>query len=72
MARTMFNVKTDINPGAETYGYYVMTRSSAAKIIANGADDLPLVDIDMKRYQSPILLLRLAFAIADKKSVKLK
>ena len=70
VARTMFNVKTDINPGAETYGYYVM--SGAAKIIANGADDLPLVDIDMKRYQSPILLLRLAFAIADKKSVKLK
>ncbi|MCU2259582.1 DUF2184 domain-containing protein [Enterococcus faecalis] len=57
VARTMFNVKTDINPGAETYGYYVMTRSGAAKIIANGADDLPLVDIDMKRYQSPIFTI---------------
>ena len=45
VARTMFNVKTDINPGAETYAYNVMTRSGAAKIIANGADDLPLVTL---------------------------
>lgn len=72
VARTMFNVKTDINPGAETYAYNVMTRSGAAKIIANGADDLPLVDIDMKRYQSPILQLLLVFVIVDKKFVKLK
>ncbi|EIP8061267.1 hypothetical protein Q9Q_00014 [Enterococcus faecalis EnGen0078] len=57
VARTLFNVKTDINPGAETYAYNVMTRSGAAKIIANGADDLPLVDVDMKRYQSPIFTI---------------
>lgn len=54
VARRLFNLKTDIHPGAETYGYYVMTRSGAAKIIANGADDLPLVDTDLKRYQQPI------------------
>ncbi len=57
VARSMFNIKTDINPGAETYGYYVMTRSGAAKIIANGADDLPMVDTDMKRYQAPIFTI---------------
>lgn len=59
VARSLFNIKTDIHPGAETYGYNVMTRSGAAKILANGADDLPLVDTDMKRYHQPI------YSIAD-------
>lgn len=54
VARQIFNIKTDVHPGAETYGYNVMTRSGAAKIIANGADDLPLVDTDLKRFQQPI------------------
>jgi hypothetical protein len=49
VARSLFNVKTDVHPGAETYGYNMLTRSGAAKIIANGADDLPLVDVDMTR-----------------------
>ena len=57
IARSIFNVKTDIHPGAESYGYNVMTRSGAAKIIANGADDLPLVDTDMKRFQQPIFTI---------------
>ena len=69
VARTMFNVKTDINPGAETYAYNVMTRSGAAKIIANGADDLPLVDIVINHQ---FLQLLLVFVIVDKKFVKLK
>lgn len=54
VARQLFNLKTNIHPGAETYGYYVMTRSGAAKILANGADDVPLVDTDLTRYQQPI------------------
>lgn len=49
VARSLFNVKTDVHPGAETYGYNMLTRSGAAKIIANGSDDLPLVDVDMTR-----------------------
>ncbi|MFL2133014.1 DUF2184 domain-containing protein [Desemzia sp. FAM 23990] len=49
VARSLFNVKSDVDPGAETYGYNVLTRTGVAKIIANGADDLPLVDVDMKR-----------------------
>lgn len=57
VARQLFNLKTDVHPGAETYGYYVMTRSGAAKIIANGSDDLPLVDTDLTRYQQPIYSL---------------
>lgn len=59
VARQVFNLKTDVDPGAEAYGYNVMTRSGAAKIIANGADDLPLVDSDLERFQQPI------FSVAD-------
>ena len=54
VARSIFNIKTDVHPGAETYGYYVMTRTGAAKIIANGADDIPLVDTDLTRHHQPI------------------
>lgn len=54
VARQVFNVKTDVDPGAENYGYNVMTRSGVAKIIANGADDLPLVDADLERFFQPI------------------
>lgn len=54
VARSILNINTDIHPGAETYGYNVLTRSGAAKIIAHGSDDLPLVDTDLKRYFQPI------------------
>lgn len=60
-ARTIFNLKTDIHPGAETYSYDVLTRSGAAKIIANGADDLPLVDVDLKRTTVNIKTLAIGF-----------
>lgn len=51
-ARQVLNVKSDVDAGAETYSYNVMTRSGVAKILANGADDVPLVDLDMRRvYQ---------------------
>lgn len=48
-ARRMLRLKTDVHPGAETYAYNVMTRSGVAKILANNADDIPLVDLDMRR-----------------------
>lgn len=60
-ARAVFNVKTDIPPGAETVGYDVMTRSGAAKIIANGTNDLPLVDVDVTRYFAKIYTIGLGF-----------
>ncbi|MGY4689339.1 DUF2184 domain-containing protein [Salibacterium sp. K-3] len=47
-ARTLLNVKSNIPRGAETYRYDVMTRTGAAKILAPGASDVPLVDVDMK------------------------
>lgn len=48
-ARSVLGLKTDVDPGAETYSYDVMTRAGVAKILANNADDIPLVDIDMRR-----------------------
>ena len=49
-ARNIFAVKTDIPAGAETYAYDVFTRSGAAKILAPGASDIPLVDADLERH----------------------
>lgn len=49
IGRRLFPVETGINPGAETYGYTYMTRMGAAKIIANGDTNLPMVDTDFKR-----------------------
>lgn len=60
-ARSVFSLKTDIHPGAETYGYNVMTRSGAAKIVANGADDIPLVDTDITRETAKIYSIMAAF-----------
>jgi hypothetical protein len=48
-ARQAISLKTDIPAGAETYAYNIMTRSGVAKILANNADDVPLVDLDMRR-----------------------
>jgi len=53
---------TDVNPGAETYGYSVLTRYGAAKIMANGADDLPLVDEDLERQFQPIYTIALGMS----------
>lgn len=53
-ARAVFPMKTDIHPGAESYGYDIITRSGSAKIVANGADDIPLVDTDKTRETARI------------------
>lgn len=50
IGRTLFNVKSNVPAGAETYSYDVMTRSGSAKILAAGADDIPLVDADKRRH----------------------
>lgn len=60
-ARQCFNLKTDIHPGAETYAYNVLTRSGVAKIMGNVADDLPLVDADLKREFAKIYTIATGF-----------
>ena len=64
VARSILNVKTDVHPGAEFYGYNVLTRSGAAKIIANGADDIPMVDTDMVRHVVTIYSIATSFRIS--------
>lgn len=63
-ARSIFNVKTDVPEGAETYSYDVITRSGAAKILAPGADDIPLVDADMERHTEDIYSIAAAFRVS--------
>lgn len=54
IGRTLFNVKSDVPAAAETYGYDVITRSGSAKVLAPGADDIPLVDADKRREKVDI------------------
>lgn len=63
-ARSVFNVKTDIPAGAKTYSYDVMTRSGAAKILAPGATDVPLVDADLTEETVKIYSIAAAFNIS--------
>lgn len=64
VARSILNVKTDVHPGAEFYGYNVLTRSGSAKIIANGADDIPMVDTDMTRHIVTIYSIATSFRVS--------
>lgn len=63
-ARKVFAVKSDIPAGAETYSYDVITRSGAAKILAPGASDVPLVDADLERHTVNIYSIAAAFNIS--------
>ncbi|MFJ5565213.1 DUF2184 domain-containing protein [Lysinibacillus xylanilyticus] len=63
-ARSIFGVKTDIPPGAKTYSYDVLTRSGAAKILAHGATDVPLVDADLTEETVKIYSIAAAFNIS--------
>ncbi|AJI25038.1 DUF2184 domain-containing protein [Priestia megaterium] len=63
-ARTIFNVKTDVPAGAETYSYDVIKRSGAAKVLAPGAEDIPLVDADMERHTEKIYSVAAAFRVS--------
>ncbi|MDQ0299645.1 hypothetical protein J2S78_002065 [Salibacterium salarium] len=64
IARTLVNVKSDVPDGAETYSYDVMTRTGVAKILASGADDVPLVDADMRRHTVHIYSIAAAFRVS--------
>jgi len=63
-ARSIFALKTDIPAGAKTYSYDVMTRSGAAKILAPGATDVPLVDADLTEETVKIYSIAAAFNIS--------
>lgn len=62
-ARSIFEVKSDIPAGAETYAYDVFKRSGAAKILAPGASDIPLVDADLERHTVNIYSIALGFNV---------
>lgn len=64
IARQLISLKTDVPAGAETYAYDMMTRSGAAKILANGADDLPMVDADLRRSSVNIYSIATSMSIS--------
>lgn len=63
-ARSIFSLKTDIPAGAKTYSYDVLTRSGVAKILAPGANDVPLVDADLTEETVKIYSIAAAFNIS--------
>ena len=63
-ARSIFALKTDIPAGAKTYSYDVLTRSGVAKILAPGANDVPLVDADLTEETVKIYSIAAAFNIS--------
>lgn len=62
-ARSIFALKTDIPAGARTYSYDILTRSGAAKILAPGASDIPLVDADLEEETVKIYSIAAAFGV---------
>lgn len=47
MARSFIPIATDIAASADTYSFPVLDQVGQAKVIANGPDDLPRVDVKM-------------------------
>lgn len=47
---TMIDIDQSTPRGAETYSYDTLTKQGAAAIIANGADDIPMVNANVKRH----------------------
>lgn len=66
-ARRFIPVATDADPAAETILYLQWDQFGMAKIIANYADDLPLVDVLAKEFRTPVKSLGAAyqFSIMD-------
>jgi hypothetical protein len=53
---------SEIDPGAESWVYRQYDEAGIAKVIANPADDLPLVDILAAEFPQPIITLGAAFS----------
>lgn len=63
--RQLVDFFTDgLTPGDETYTYQYMTRAGAAKIIANGANDLPYVTTFMKEDTQKIFTIGVGYEVS--------
>lgn len=63
IARTILNVKTDIDAGVESFGYDKLSESGEAKITAYGTDDVPLVDADLDRVTQKVVSIEDGFRL---------
>jgi len=60
-ARTLVPVTSEVDPGAESWAYTVWDRAGMAKIIANYADDIPMVATFAKKFTQTIETLALGY-----------
>ena len=67
-ARDIFYVKTDISAGAETVSYDKLEEMGEAKVTANGADDIPLVDANLERTDHGIVTIESGFKIGKQEA----
>jgi len=67
-ARDIFFVKTDISAGAETVSYDKLEEMGEAKVTANGANDIPLVDADLTRTDHGIVTIESGFKIGKQEA----
>jgi hypothetical protein len=58
-------VDTSVPPGAETIAYEQWDESGEAKIIANGADDLPLADAAKGRFSNRTVVVGAAYKVTQ-------
>src|SRR5690554_5233059 len=60
-ARTFIPVSTEVPPGAESITYRQWDQYGMAKVIANYADDLPLVDVVAREFTTKVKSLGEAY-----------
>jgi hypothetical protein len=65
VARAIINVDDDNHPAVETVGYDTLSESGAAKVTANGATDIPLVDGDIERGAQKVVTIESGFKITS-------
>lgn len=72
-ARTIVSIKDDDSEGDEVISYDMITKRGAAKIFAYGSsEDVPLVDVDVKRHSQRVFGIVNGFTIniQEKRSAK--
>lgn len=60
-ARQFIPVDPDQDPAADTIVYHQWDQFGAAKLLANPSDDLPLVDVSVQEFRSPVRSLGAAY-----------
>lgn len=60
-ARSLIPVSTDVPEGARTFTYYQWDSYGMARVVANFADDIPMVDVVRKKFTADVKWLASAY-----------